>query len=87
MRKRRIKYTRGKITRVRVVKDFLAPGKTLVIKDGRRLISKSDFEAAAKKPLPSGRDPDDATGHATWFTKRPPKPLPRPRGRAARTRR
>ena len=86
MRKSKIKYTRGEITRVRVVKDFLAPGHTLAIKDGRRLKSKSDFKAAAQKPLPSGRDPDDAMGNATWVTKRPPKPPRRPRARAHRAR-
>jgi hypothetical protein len=35
---------------------------------------KSDWKAAAKKPLPSGRDPDDAMGEIEWLTTEIPKP-------------
>jgi uncharacterized protein (DUF4415 family) len=30
--------------------------------------SKSDWKAAARKPLPSGRDPDDAMEEIDWLT-------------------
>ncbi|SRR5258708_32287761 len=35
---------------------------------------KSDWKAAAKKPLPSGRDPDDAMEEINWLTTELPKP-------------
>lgn len=35
---------------------------------------KSDWKAAAKKPLPSGRDPDDAMEEIDWLTTELPKP-------------
>jgi uncharacterized protein (DUF4415 family) len=35
---------------------------------------KSDWKAAAKKPLPSGRDPDDAMEEIDWLTTVLPKP-------------
>ena len=35
---------------------------------------KSDWKAAAKKPLPSGRDPDDAMEEVDWLTTELPKP-------------
>ena len=35
---------------------------------------KSDWKAAAKKPLPSGRDPDDAMEEIGSLTIRLPKP-------------
>jgi hypothetical protein len=35
---------------------------------------KSDWKAAAKKPLPSGRDPDDAMEEIDWLTTERPKP-------------
>jgi len=38
---------------------------------------KSDWKAAAKKPLPSGRDPDDAMENVDWLTTEMPKPPPR----------
>jgi hypothetical protein len=38
---------------------------------------KSDWKAAAKKPLPSGRDPDDAMEEIDWLTTELPKPRPR----------
>jgi hypothetical protein len=38
---------------------------------------KTDWKAAAKKPLPSGRDPDDAMEEINWLTTE----LPRPRRR------
>jgi hypothetical protein len=34
---------------------------------------KSDWKAAAKKPLPSGRDPDDAMEDISWLTTEMPK--------------
>jgi hypothetical protein len=34
---------------------------------------KSDWNAAAKKPLPSGRDPDDAMEEINWLTTELPK--------------
>jgi hypothetical protein len=34
----------------------------------------SDWKAAAKKPLPSGRDPDDAMEEVDWLTTELPKP-------------
>jgi len=43
MRNGKVKYTRGEITRVRVVKDLLPSGVKLVLKDGRRLIDKTDL--------------------------------------------
>jgi len=42
---------------------------------------KSDWKAAARKPLPSGRDPDDAMEEIDWLT----TALPRPRAKAAMT--
>ena len=64
VRKKRIKYTAGEIGRVRVVKDFLpSPGK-----------SKSDWKAAAKKPVPDGSDPDDAMEEVEETTTEMPKP-------------
>jgi hypothetical protein len=33
---------------------------------------KSDWKAASKKPLPSGRDPDDAMEKIEWSTTRLP---------------
>jgi hypothetical protein len=35
---------------------------------------KSDWKTAAKKPLPSGRDPDDAMEEIDWGTTKLPKP-------------
>jgi uncharacterized protein (DUF4415 family) len=35
---------------------------------------KSDWKAAARKPLPSGRDPDDAMEEIDWLTTELPKP-------------
>ena len=35
---------------------------------------KTDWKAAAKKPLPSGRDPDDAMEEIDWVTTELPKP-------------
>jgi hypothetical protein len=35
---------------------------------------KSDWNAAAKKSLPSGRDPDDAMEEVDWLTTELPKP-------------
>ncbi len=35
---------------------------------------KTDWKAAAKKPLPSGRDPDDAMEEIDELTTDPPKP-------------
>ena len=35
---------------------------------------KADWKAAAKKPLPSGRDPDDAMEEIDWVTTELPKP-------------
>jgi uncharacterized protein (DUF4415 family) len=35
---------------------------------------KSDWKAAAKMPLPSGRDPDDAMDEIDWLTTELPKP-------------
>jgi hypothetical protein len=34
---------------------------------------KSNWKAAAKKPLPSGRDADDAMGKIDWLTTEMPK--------------
>jgi hypothetical protein len=34
---------------------------------------KSDWKTAAKKPLPSGRDPDDAMEEIDWLTTALPK--------------
>ena len=42
---------------------------------------KSDWKAAAKKPLPSGRDPDDAMEEIDWLTAE----LPKPHGKAHMT--
>jgi uncharacterized protein (DUF4415 family) len=36
--------------------------------------SKTDWKAAAKKPLPSGRDPDDAMDEIDWVLTELPKP-------------
>jgi hypothetical protein len=36
--------------------------------------SKTDWKAAAKKPLPSDRDPDDATEEIDWLATTLPKP-------------
>jgi hypothetical protein len=36
--------------------------------------TKSDWKVAAKKPLPSGRDPDDAMEEIDWLTTKLPKP-------------
>jgi uncharacterized protein (DUF4415 family) len=36
---------------------------------------RSDWRAAAKKPLPSGRDPDDAMDEIDWLTTELPKPV------------
>ena len=35
---------------------------------------KSNWKVAAKKPLPWGRDPDDAIGKIEWLTTELPKP-------------
>jgi hypothetical protein len=35
---------------------------------------KTGWKAAAKKPLPSGRDPDDAMEEIDWLTIEMPKP-------------
>jgi len=40
----------------------------------RRGETKTDWKAAAKKPLPSGRDPDDAMEEIDWLTTELPKP-------------
>jgi uncharacterized protein (DUF4415 family) len=42
---------------------------------------RSDWKAAAKKPLPSGRDPDDAMDEIDWLT----TVLPQPRAKAHMT--
>ncbi len=47
----------------------------------RRGESKSDFKAAARKPLPSGDDPDDAMEEIDWGTTE----LPMPRRKAHAT--
>jgi uncharacterized protein (DUF4415 family) len=47
----------------------------------RRGESKSDWKAAAKKPLPSGDDPDDAMEEIDWAT----ADLPLPRRKAHTT--
>lgn len=36
--------------------------------------SKTDWKAAAKKPLPDGSDPDDAMEEIDWVTMELPKP-------------
>jgi|SRR6185437_17094067 uncharacterized protein (DUF4415 family) len=36
--------------------------------------TKTDWKAAAKKPLPSGRDPDDAMEEIDWVTTELPQP-------------
>jgi hypothetical protein len=36
---------------------------------------KTDWKAAAKMPLPSGRDSDDAMEESDWFTTEVPKRL------------
>jgi uncharacterized protein (DUF4415 family) len=36
--------------------------------------TKTDWKKAAKKPLPSGRDPDDAMDEVDWLTTELPKP-------------
>jgi len=43
--------------------------------------SKSDWKAAAKKPLPSGDDPDDAMEEIDWATAE--LPLPRRKAHAS----
>ena len=35
---------------------------------------KTDWKATASKPLPSGRDPDDAMEEIDWLTTELPKP-------------
>jgi uncharacterized protein (DUF4415 family) len=40
----------------------------------RRGEVKTDWKAAAKKPLPSGRDADDAMEEIDWLTTKLPKP-------------
>ena len=51
---------------MRVTKDFLPlPG---------ALVSKTDWKAAARKPLPSGDDPDDAMEEIEQVTTEIPKP-------------
>ncbi len=40
----------------------------------RRGQVKTDWTAAAKMPLPSGRDPDDAMEEIDWLTTELPKP-------------
>jgi uncharacterized protein (DUF4415 family) len=40
----------------------------------RRGEIKTDWKAAAKRPLPSGRDADDAMGEIDWLTTELPKP-------------
>jgi uncharacterized protein (DUF4415 family) len=40
----------------------------------KRGATKSDWKAASKKPLPSGRDPDDAMAEIDWLTTELPKP-------------
>jgi uncharacterized protein (DUF4415 family) len=42
---------------------------------------RSDWKAAAKKPLPDGRDPDDAMEEIDWLT----TDLPQPRAKAHMT--
>jgi uncharacterized protein (DUF4415 family) len=37
--------------------------------------SGTDWKAAAKKPLPSGRDPDDAMEEIDWVTTELPRPI------------
>ncbi len=66
MRKKPVKYTAGEIGRMRVTKDFLPlPG---------ALVSKTDWKAAVRKPLPSGDDPDDAMEEIEQVTTEMPKP-------------
>lgn len=43
----------------------------------RRGEIKSDWKAAAKKPLPSGRNADDAMEEIDWLTTELPKPCPK----------
>lgn len=86
---RKTKYTVGEIGRVRVVEDFLPPPDSLVPRKAKKTVkrtaaelremarcgeSKSDWKAAAKKPLPSGRDPDDAMEEIDWVTAELPLP-------------
>jgi uncharacterized protein (DUF4415 family) len=40
----------------------------------RRGALKGNWKAAARKPLPSGRDPDDAMEEIDWLTTELPKP-------------
>ena len=40
----------------------------------RRGEVRTDWKVAAKKPLPSGRDPDDAMDEIDWLTTELPKP-------------
>lgn len=50
-------------------------------KMAKRGAVKTDWRAAAKKPLPSGRDPDDAMEEIDWLTTE----LPQPRRKAHMT--
>jgi hypothetical protein len=50
-------------------------------KMARRGEVKTDWKAAAKKPLPLGRDPDDAMEEIDWLTTE----LPQPRRKAHMT--
>jgi len=38
---------------------------------------KTDWQAAAKRPLPSGSDPNDAMEETDWLTTKLPKPQPK----------
>ena len=40
----------------------------------KRVESKTDWKAAAKRPLPSGNDPDDAMEEIDWVTTELPRP-------------
>jgi uncharacterized protein (DUF4415 family) len=40
----------------------------------KRGVNKTDWKAAAKKPLPSGKAPDDAMEEIDWLTTELPKP-------------
>jgi hypothetical protein len=74
MRKKPVKYTAGEIGRVRLVKDLLPSRKKLVARGAKRGAVKTDWKAAAKKPLPSGRDADDAMAEIDWLTTELPAP-------------
>jgi hypothetical protein len=71
-----VKLTAGNLMRAKKVKHTAAELRAM----DKRGESKSDWKAAAKKPLPSGRDPDDAMEEIDWATAE----LPMPR-RKART--